>query len=191
MKRPFQDIPNSFESSRLLLRSYKAGDGPLYYRVGQKNRKHLQRYESDNVVLEAKDENEAEEIVKDLAEEWNARRSFFIGAFDKQKKHFIAQIYVGSVNRELPEFQIGFFVDVDYEGQGYMTEAVKATLEFIFNHLKAYRISAECDETNIRSKKVLERCGMTKEGLLRENNKNADGTITGTVHYGLLKKEYK
>jgi len=72
-----------------------------------------------------------------------------------------------------------------------MTEAVSATLKFIFQYLKAHRISAECDETNGRSIRVLERCGMVREGFLRENKRKADGTVSGTMHYGLLRKEYE
>jgi len=191
MHRLLLDIPSYFESERLHLRSYRAGDGPLYYAVSRRNQEHLRRYESGNVVMQIKNEENAEIIVRDFAADWVARNSFFIGAFDKRNEHFVAQVYVGPVNWDLPEFQIGFFVDKEYEGQGYMTEAVRATLGFAFYHLSANRISAECDETNIRSMRVLERCGMVKEGLLRENKKNADGTISGTVHYGLLRREYE
>lgn len=177
------EIPSQFESERLLLRSYRVGDGPLYHAVSQRNREHLARYEADNVVMQIKTEEDAEIMVRDLAADWVARRSFFIGAFDKKDQRFVAQVYVEPVNWGLPEFQIGFFVDKEHEGQGYVTEAIRATLEFVFNHLKAQRVSAECDETNIRSIRVLERCGMIREGLLRESRRNADGTVSGTLHY--------
>lgn len=140
--------------------------------------------------MQIKNEEGAEITVRDLAADWVARRSFFLGAFDKRDEHFVAQVYVGPVNWDLPEFQIGFFVDKDHEGQGYMTEAVSATLGFIFHHLGAHRVSAECDEMNKRSIRVLERCGMTQEGLLRKNKRNADGTISGTLLFGLLRREY-
>jgi len=184
------DIPSFFESENLHLRTYRAGDGPCYYEVSQRNQQHLRRYESDNVVMGIKNEEEAETIVRDLAADWLARKNFFVGVFDKRTGHFIAQVYIGPVNWDLPEFQIGFFVDIEYEGLGYMTEAIKASLRFAFHRLNAYRIGAECDETNTRSARLLERCGMVKEGLLRENKKNADGTISGTLFYSLLRKEY-
>ena len=75
-------IPSRFESERLHLRSYRAGDGPCYYAVSRNNREHLARYELDNVVMQVKTKEDAEVIVRDLAAEWEARRSFFIGAFD-------------------------------------------------------------------------------------------------------------
>ena len=53
------DVPSHFESERLRLRSYAAGDGPMYFAVSQRNREHLARYESDNVVMQISNEESA------------------------------------------------------------------------------------------------------------------------------------
>jgi RimJ/RimL family protein N-acetyltransferase len=189
MHKLLLDIPTHIETERLYLRCYRPGDGQWYYAMSQKNRSHLMQYESENVVMTIKSEEDAEIVVRDLAAAWVARNCFFMGAFDKKSDEFVAQIYVGPVNWELPEFQIGYFVDKDHEGQGYVTEAVKATLQFIFEHLKAHRVRLECDDTNARSYQVAERCGMVREGHVRENKKNSDGTFSGTLHFGLLRRE--
>jgi len=31
---------------------------------------------------------------------------------------------------------------------------------------------------------------MVREGHIRENKRNADGSISGTLHYGLLRSEF-
>ena len=103
----------------------------------------------------------------------------------------MAQIYVGPVDWKLPEFQIGYFAEVDHEGQGFVTEAVRATLGVLFDQLNAHRVRLECDETNLRSLRVAERCHMTREGYLRENRRNPDGTYSSSWIYGLLKSEYQ
>ena len=190
MDKNLIDVPTSFESPRLFLRSYRAGDGAGYYATGLRNREHLMRYESDNVVMQLKSEEDAENTVRELAELWQKRKSLFIGGFDKTSQQFVVQVYVGLVNGELPEYQIGYFVDCEHEGRGYVTEAVEATLGFAFHYLGASRVSAECDETNTRSIRVLERCGMVREGLIRENKRIADGSISGTLHYGMLRREF-
>lgn len=191
MHKDLLDIPTRFETEWLYLRSYQAGDGLWYFAMSQKNRTHLMRYESDNVAMGIRSEEEAEIVVCDLAAEWVARNSFFMGVFDKRTDEFVAQIYIGVVNWNLPEFQIGYFVDQEHEGQGYITEAVKATLGFVFNHLKAHRIRLECDDTNVRSIRVAERCGFTKEGHIRENKIQSDGGYSGTLLYGLLRREFE
>jgi ribosomal-protein-serine acetyltransferase len=185
------EIPTRIETERIYLRKYEAGDGQWYYAMSQKNRAHLARYESENVVMSIESEQDAEVVVRQLAAEWKARNCFFMGAFDKETDEFVAQVYIGPVNWNVPEFEIGFFVDKDYEGQGYVTEAVKAVLGFIFEHLKAHRVRMECDDTNERSWRVAERCGMVREGYFRENKKNADGRLSGTLWFGLLKREFE
>ena len=191
MHKLLLNIPTHLETERLYLRCYQPGDGQWYCAVSQKNRAHLTRYESDNVAMTIKTEEDAEIVVRDLAAAWVARDCFFLGAFDKQTEGFVAQIYIGVVNWALPEFQIGYFVDKDYEGHGYVTEAVMGTLQFILDHLKAHRVRLECDDTNVRSYRVAERCGMRREGHIRENKKNADGTIGGTLYFGLLRSEFE
>ncbi len=184
------DIPTRIETDRLYLRAYQAGDGRWYYEMSQRNRAHLMRYESGNAVMTITNEEEAEIVVRRFAADWVGRRAFFWGVFDRATDEFVAQIYMGVVSWELPEFCLGYFADVGHEGQGYVTEAMHASLRFIFHHLAAHRVSLERDDTNVRSYRVAERCGMVREGHFRENRRHADGRVSGTLHYGLLSREF-
>lgn len=190
MHKKLLEIPERIEAERVYLRCYRAGDGQWFHAMSIKNRKHLKQYEADNVVMSIENELGAESLVRELAADWQARNCFFMGVFDKKTNEFVAQVYIGPVNWNVPEFEIGFFADVDHEGQGYVSEAVNAAVKFVFKHLKAHRIRMECDDTNQRSLRVAERCNFSKEGHIRENKMNPDGTLSGTVHFGLLKSEY-
>ncbi len=183
-------FPFRIETSRCILRSYQPGDGPMYLAVGRRNFAHLSRYESGNLVRALKDERDAEETVAELAAAWVSGLSYFIGVFERQSGDFVAQVYIGLSAPELPEYEIGYFADRDHEGQGYVSEAVTAAIQFAFGYLNAARIRLECDDSNVRSIHVAERCGLIAEGHLRENKKNPDGSISGTLVYGLLRREY-
>ncbi len=191
MHKILLNLPTQIETERLCLRCYQAGDGAMYCQAGQRNREHLQRYEAGNVMLEARTEEQGEIIVRELALDWAARRHFFWGVFEKSTGIFVAQVYVGPVSWEIPEFEIGYIADVDHQGRGYISEAVKAVLRFIFEDLHAHRASIHCSDTNIRSQRVAERCGFTLEGHTREDHRNSDGTLDGSLHYGLLRAEYE
>ncbi len=185
------ELPRRIEAARIYLRSYQVGDGRLFYAIRQRNRVHLARYEADNVVMSVASEQEAEVVVGELAAEWEARTSFFMGAFDRATGDFVAQVYLGPVSPELAEFEIGYFVDRDHEGRGYITEAVQAALAFAFEHLDAQRVRVECDDTNERSWRVAERCGMVREGHIREHKMSPDGKLTGTLYYGLQRTDFE
>ena len=178
------------ETERLFLRPYRSGDGTLYYQISQRNKLHLSQYESGNILMHIHSEEEAERAIQGLIADWNSGEAFFLGAFHKQSIEFVAQIYIGLANRELPEYEIGYIVDVDHEGKGYITEAAMAAVCFVFAQLGAHRIRLECDDTNLRSVRVAERCGFIKEGHIRENKRSADGSLSGTLHYGLLRSEF-
>jgi RimJ/RimL family protein N-acetyltransferase len=74
--------------------------------------------------------------------------------------------------------------------QGYVTEAVGATLALLFEHLDAYRIDLECDDTNLRSRRVAERCGFGLVWHGHEDERPPDGTLGGTLHFELLRSEW-
>jgi hypothetical protein len=77
MHKLLLEIPPQIEGDRLHLRSYRAGDGQTYFAVSRKNRDHLAKYESDNVIMGIKSEEEAEVLVRNLAPNWVARNGFF------------------------------------------------------------------------------------------------------------------
>jgi RimJ/RimL family protein N-acetyltransferase len=184
------NIPERMETERLYLRAYAAGDGPMYYAASLRNRDHLTEFESGNVLMSLENEQHAETIVRQLAANWTTRNCFFIGVFEKGTDEWVGQVYVGPTNWELPEFTIGYVADVNHEGKGYISEAVRRVLEMLFQDMGAHRVTSDCHEDNARSVRLLERSGFRREGHLLENRRNADGSFHGDYLYALLRREY-
>lgn len=63
---------------------------------------------------------------------------------------------------------IGYGLSPKYWSKGIITEAMNAVINFGFTNLRLHRIEAHCEEANTGSWKVMEKCGMRFEGLLRE-----------------------
>lgn len=190
MQNSLMNMLTKIDAKRLYLRAYRAGDGPLLFAAGQRNADHLAEFESGNLIMHLRDEAHAETVAQELAANWATRDSFFLGIFDKQSDNWAGQVYVALTNRALPEFTIGYVADRHFEGKGYISEAVNAVLGVLFGLRGAQRVGSDCNEHNIRSWRLLERCGFTREGHLRENKRNADGTVHGDFLYGLLRREY-
>ena len=69
------------------------------------------------------------------------------------------------------------------QGQGYITEAVRAQTRFALDVLGARRIEIRMDARNVRSKAVAERAGYTLEGRLRHAARAVDGTLADLLIY--------
>ena len=62
---------------------------------------------------------------------------------------------------------VGYRLDPDLWGHGYVTEALRAAVEFIFTHTELDRLYATADVRNTASNRVLEKCGFVHEGTIR------------------------
>lgn len=184
-------LPASFETRRLLLRPYQPSDATWYYAISLANQEHLRRYESGNAIMTICSLAEAEVVVRRMSEDWANGLCFFLGGFERESGDFVCQVYIGPVSWELPEFTLGYIAEVSHQGHGYVTEAAGAALDMVFEHLHAQRVSLQCDDTNLPSFHVAERLGMLREGHLRQNRRNADGSLSGTYHYGMLRSEWQ
>ncbi|MGH3779521.1 MAG: GNAT family N-acetyltransferase [Pseudonocardiaceae bacterium] len=63
--------------------------------------------------------------------------------------------------------EIGFTLAKNYQGRGYATEAVGQVLEHLFTKRNLRRISAQCDDRNMPSLRLLRRLGFVEDGRQR------------------------
>lgn len=75
-----------------------------------------------------------------------------------------------------------------YWNKGYATEVVKRMIAFGFNELKLHRIQAGVATENERSIRVLEKSGMTREGL-RRKVLPIRGQWKDNYHYAILEDD--
>ena len=100
---------------------------------------------------------------------------------------------IGSISLDIEPRHLrgdmGYSIGLPYRGQGYATEAALAVLEFAFKEQKLNRVSAGVFPRNQASARVLEKLGMTREGLMRayvmKNNQPED-----LVSYAILAADY-
>ena len=62
---------------------------------------------------------------------------------------------------------LGYGIAKILEGQGYMSEAVRAAIQFAFDDLDLHRIEAGYAADNERSARLLKSCGFKVEGIQR------------------------
>ncbi len=183
-------LPSDLRSERLTLRRYTENDAGWYATMAHRNREHLSRHERDNAAMKIATEADAAAAIRDFDVEAQAGRAAFLGAFRSEDGVFVGQIYVGVSNADLPGYLVGYFCDEAHVGQGFIGEAAAATVKALFGQCGALRVGIWCDDTNIPSRRIAERLGMRQEGHLRADKRHPDGSVTGSVCYGLLREEF-
>ncbi|MEM7269462.1 MAG: GNAT family protein [Pseudomonadota bacterium] len=91
---------------------------------------------------------------------------FFI--FDRASDAFLGAVTLDNIRRGPAQMgTVGYWMNQSASGQGYMTEALSALVEWAFRDLGLSRIEAGCLPENEGSKRVLEGAGFTSEGAAR------------------------
>jgi len=80
---------------------------------------------------------------------------------------------------------IGYVLNKTYWGKGHATEIARALLQFGFGTMGLRRIWTTCDTYNVASRRVLEKAGMRREGLLEKDNCK-DGAWRDSYLYAAL-----
>jgi ribosomal-protein-alanine N-acetyltransferase len=104
-----------------------------------------------------------------LAAERSQGLKFFAVELKSEHK-LIGHIYLSMVEpKDFMTYELVYIFNPRYHNQGYATEAARAAIAFCFSDLGAHRIVANCNPKNVASWKLLERCGLAREALLRKN----------------------
>lgn len=88
--------------------------------------------------------------------------------FLASNEHFIGACHVTGIKRHVSQSaQLGYWIGEAYARKGYARAAVRAATRFSFETLGLHRVEAAVQADNVRSIRLLEACGYSKEGTAR------------------------
>jgi len=85
---------------------------------------------------------------------------------------------------------LGYGLNIDYWGKGYMIESVSAVIDFVYKYTNTNRIQATVTLGNTPSIKLLEKLNFKREGIMRERVYWKD-TLKDLYMYSLIKREWE
>lgn len=105
---------------------------------------------------------------------------------------------VGSIGLEQDKYrpeirsrEMGYSLGKAYWGRGYMTEAAKRLIHYAFEELKLEILMIRTGDANLRSRRVIDKCGFTYEGTLRRAYRLYDGRLREVRCYSMLREEFE
>lgn len=94
-------------------------------------------------------------------------KSFHLGIATKDDNKVIGDLYVYLIENDRMA-SVAIKLAASQQGNGYGTEALSAITNFCFTHTELQRLWTEVDVNNVPSQKMLEKCGYTREGHIRQ-----------------------
>jgi len=150
-------IINTIETERLYLRQWQASDFAPFAKMNA-NPKVMEYFPK---LLTTSMSNA---IAKKCQSLINDNGWGFWAVNLKETDTFIGMVGLNNANADMPfspAVEIAWRLDNDYWGQGYATEAARASLDFAFVELEIEEVVAFTAVINKRSQLVMERLGMT------------------------------
>ena len=178
------DIPDAIETERLLLRSPMPGDGPAM------NAAILDTWDALHHWMpwarERPTVDQTEEVARQFRANYLTRVDLPMFMFLHDRATVVGSTGLHRMDWSVPRFEIGYWIRRPYEGQGYVSEAVRALTRFAFRVLGAERVEIHCSHRNERSQKVATRCGFILEARLRNHGREATGELRDMMVYALI-----
>jgi len=134
-----------------------------------------------------------------LDERIKSKNYFAIELKDSHKvigEIFSEAISTNEFGGEKDNFSPCWILNEKFRNKGYMTEAAKAYINYLFEKENARRIFAYTEDYNIFCQKLLEKLGFRKEGFYKEfvsfvKDENGNPIYENTYEYAILKKEWE
>lgn len=106
--------------------------------------------------------------LKRYAQEMREDTGYALFIFRQEDSALIGGLTLSNIRRGVTQSgTLGYWMGQPYSGQGYMREAARCIVPFVFEQLGLHRLEAACVPSNEPSKAVLRHAGFQEEGLAR------------------------
>lgn len=152
---------------RLVLRPPRTTDVTEIRRLLRANHEHLKPW--NPAPPPGEDPSSITEVSKTVLRqrrEWKLGRGYvFMVAEREHPSTFIGKVALSGIMRgAMYGAYLGYWMSADTQGRGYVTEALRAVLDFAFGPAGLHRVQAAIMPRNARSLRVIEKLGFRREG---------------------------
>lgn len=143
-----------------IIRTFETKDAPHLYKIVRE----------PGIVRFMKDWSEGFESIESYHPfiKWMQSKKDSLDVFENKRfviakadsDEMIGMVGMG-LEESLHEVEMAYFMSQDYQGKGYALEAIKALIQWCFEHSELEYLILTIDSANVPSQKLAEKCGFT------------------------------
>jgi len=180
-------LPPVLETDRMILRPFTLEDAEsLFEYANDPKVTEYVTWESHQSITDSRD------YIFDIVQQNYRRRvpSPWAVTLKKDTQRVIGTVGCFWVSKNARSMELAYALGVNYWGQGLMTEASRAVMDYCFLEFDLNRIQSRCITENKGSARVMEKAGMSFEGTLREALFRR-GRYWDLHHYAVLRNDWR
>ncbi|MGN7356304.1 GNAT family N-acetyltransferase [Paenibacillus sp. SAF-054] len=135
-------------------------------------------------------EGQIQDIMTGIGDKDNASARLF-GIFLGDTGELVGRVALTGIARgAFQNANLGYFIAENQQGKGYMTDAVRLSVQYAFDVLGLHRIQAGVMPRNSASRKVLEKSGFREEGIAKRYLR-INGLWEDHILFGVTSEEWQ
>ena len=178
------ELPESLETPRLLIRVARPGDGPVFNQAVLESLPELSPWLG--WVTPPPTVHESELNCRRAHARWLLNEDLMAFFFLRDGGTLVGGSGLHKADWKLRQFEVGYWARTRHAGSGLMTEGVKALADHALQRLGANRVFLTTDDRNVRSRRLAEHAGFQLEGVLRHERFDLAGRLRDTRVYARI-----
>ncbi|NVK29824.1 MAG: GNAT family N-acetyltransferase [Gammaproteobacteria bacterium] len=138
----------------------------------------------DQALDDAKSIENMREAIQNF-ESFQRELRFFILSVDTHELLGVIGLFI--VKKDVPAFEIGYWLGSAYTGRGFMAEAVALLERYAFDNRGAKRLQIRVATHNPKSLAIAERAGYALEGVLKQSERMPDGKLADMAMFAKVR----
>lgn len=172
----------TLKTKRLILRKFSKNDLNNFYEYASNY--EITRFLTWNPHKSIK---ESQNILENIFIKYD-NKTFRRAIILKEENKLIGSIDVTEINKIDESVEVGYALNINYHNKGFMTEAFKKIINYLFNEVNVKEIRACFQIENTPSYKVMKKCGFKDLNLIVEKILPLKNNKVVYVKYMTIKK---
>ena len=175
----FKGVCATMETERLIITQPSLNDAPFLKTI--QNSDYVLRYN----CMTPYDENKA---INQIIEDLQSDTVFYL--YHKQDHHLIGTVYFleDDLRYQANSLSLSYYLSQNDSGKGYMSEALRTLIPYIFEKKQLDVLSCRIFKDNIASIRLVEKLGFTLEGCLKHAVRSYFGIVHDDCLFALYRK---